>query len=210
MESQVSLGSDRRGCFEPPSETKEPTSDIECIDIVPIESTDNITYFENMEDESQIMHPDSMNHNRYVMGTRLQTRKGGKSWSGNVGEKGVIGGNVGEKGVIGGTDREIEGKPGVKGGKTGVKGGKAEVEGGKTGVKDVQTGVKDVQTGVKGGKLRVKGGKVGMTAGKGGVKDGKGGKGTHKLPTCKFHDLGKGFIKANVNLFENLWITKSA
>ena len=90
MESQVSLGSDRRGCFEPPSETKEPTSDIECIDIVPIESTDNITYFENMEDESQIMHPDSMNHNRYVMGTRLQTRgKGGKSWSGNGGKSGT-------------------------------------------------------------------------------------------------------------------------
>ena len=73
IESQVSLGTERRGCFEPPSDTTEPNSGIVCYDIVPIESPANVTKSENMKYDSQILHPDSQNTNRYVMGTRLQT-----------------------------------------------------------------------------------------------------------------------------------------
>ena len=80
IESQVSLGLDRRGCFEPPSETTPPNTEIECLDILPIEHPDNTTDYAAMDNESQIVHPDCASGNRYVMGTRLQTKgKGGKA-----------------------------------------------------------------------------------------------------------------------------------
>ena len=79
IETQLSIGIERRGCFEPPSDTSEPNSDIVCLDIVPIESPLNETNYENMKIPSQMVHPDSKNHNRYITGTRLQTRgKAGK------------------------------------------------------------------------------------------------------------------------------------
>ena len=51
----------------------EPSKEIDCTDIVPLESQENVTYYEHMKEESQLVHPDSNNSNRYVMGTRLQT-----------------------------------------------------------------------------------------------------------------------------------------
>ena len=74
LESQVSLGSERRGCFEPPSQTEEPNSNIDCPELVSIQSPDNITRYTNMNDDSQLVHPDSSNMDRFIMGTRLQTR----------------------------------------------------------------------------------------------------------------------------------------
>ena len=68
------LGTERRGCFEPPSDTNKPNSNIDCLDIVPIESEFNVTNIENMKVDNQLVHPDSANINRYIMGTRLQTR----------------------------------------------------------------------------------------------------------------------------------------
>ena len=76
LESQISLGTERRGCFEPPSETRDPNTDIVCMDIVPTESPENETYPANMDIPCQLFHPDSKNQQRYVTGTRLQT--GGK------------------------------------------------------------------------------------------------------------------------------------
>ena len=79
-ESKLTLGEERRGCFEPPSETLEPNTGIVCLDIVPIESPDNVTNPARMDNPSQAYHPDSQNQQRYVMGTRLQTRgKGAKT-----------------------------------------------------------------------------------------------------------------------------------
>ena len=78
MESQISLGVDRRGCFEPPSETEPPNTAIDCPDILPIGHPANITNKNAMEDESQILHPDCATMQRYVMGTRLQNVKGKK------------------------------------------------------------------------------------------------------------------------------------
>lgn len=81
----MSLGTERRGCFEPVSETIEPRRGISCLDIVPIESPENVTNYERMKDDSQLLHPDSSNLNRYVMGTRLQTRGNNRV----VGRKGM-------------------------------------------------------------------------------------------------------------------------
>ena len=90
LESQISLGSDRRGCFKPPVDDKLPTSDIDCLDIVPTEHMDNITCIEHMKEESQLVHPDSLNMNRYIMGTRIQTRgKGGTGRKDETGDKGI-------------------------------------------------------------------------------------------------------------------------
>ena len=78
LESQLSLGVDRRGCFEPPSETEPPTKGITCTDILPIDHADNITCEAAMDNPSQLLHPDCSSMQRYIMGTRLQT-KGGTS-----------------------------------------------------------------------------------------------------------------------------------
>ena len=78
LESQISLGTDRRGCFEPPSEDFEPNRGIDCPDIVAIENPSNVTDYTAMDDESQLVHPDCASGCRYVMGTRLQTKAKGK------------------------------------------------------------------------------------------------------------------------------------
>ena len=85
-ESQLSLGLDRRGCFEPPSETTPPNRDVNCPDILPIEDKDNTTDYTALDDDSQIVHPDCPSGQRYVMGTRLQTR-GAKGKSGKSAHK---------------------------------------------------------------------------------------------------------------------------
>ena len=38
--AEFAYGSDRRGCFEIPDNTKEPTSNIDCPDILPVECDD--------------------------------------------------------------------------------------------------------------------------------------------------------------------------
>lgn len=192
-------------------------------------SPENVTNIENLRHESQIVHPDSLNLNRYVMGTRLQTRGGkriknashvnttslvvvdktsseewkisgggtGKDCSGGNG-----GGNVewegseeetchekGGKGQIGGdTNVGKEGDCRERGG-TGekVKKNKSEEESSMDGRLDM-TGHKFARSekdskGAKPGKGGRKIGKVGGKSGK------AGGKSSHKLPTCKFHDL---------------------
>ena len=78
LESQISLNSERRGCFEPPSEIEDPNKDIDCPDILPIEHPDNITNYAAMDTPCQIDHPDCSSMQRYVMGTRLQTKDKGK------------------------------------------------------------------------------------------------------------------------------------
>ena len=80
LESQISLGIDRRGCFEPPSEIIKPNRGIDCPDILPIEHPNNVTDCSAMKEESQILHPDCASEQRYVMGTRFQTKqKGGQT-----------------------------------------------------------------------------------------------------------------------------------
>ena len=78
LESQITLGVDRRGCFEPPSETEPPNKDIDCKDILPIDHPENITDEKAIEEKSQLHHPDCSTLQRYVMGTRLQTAGGKK------------------------------------------------------------------------------------------------------------------------------------
>ena len=78
LESLVSLGADRRGCFEPPLETKVPSKNIDCKDILPIGHPENVTDENAMNDESQLLHPDCSTSQRYVMATRLQTTAGKK------------------------------------------------------------------------------------------------------------------------------------
>lgn len=78
IESQLSLNIDRRGCFETVSDTLDPTTDIDCPDIIPIEHSENVTDFRAMEVDSQLCHPDGSTVKRYVMGTRLQTKLKGK------------------------------------------------------------------------------------------------------------------------------------
>ena len=43
-----------------------------------MEHPENITNVKAMEDESQLLHPDCSTMQRYVMGTRLQTKVDGK------------------------------------------------------------------------------------------------------------------------------------
>ena len=81
IESQLTLGNERRGCFEEVSETREPSTGITCLDIVPIESPHNLTDPSQMETLCQRFHPDSQNQQRYVTGTRIQTRGKGKKKS---------------------------------------------------------------------------------------------------------------------------------
>ena len=78
LESQISLGVDLRGCFEPPSETVLPKTNIDCQDILPIDHPENVTDEKAILDESQLLHPDCPTMQRYVMATRLQTVVGKK------------------------------------------------------------------------------------------------------------------------------------
>ena len=78
MESQISLNSERRGCFEPPSEIEDPNKDIDCPDILPIEHPNNVTNYAAMDNQSNLEHPDCSSMQRYVMGTRIQNNTKGK------------------------------------------------------------------------------------------------------------------------------------
>ena len=62
---------DRKGCFEVPSETRKPRHGIDCKDLDPIHPTYDRSKF---EDKDPLIHPDSSNINRYILGTRLQSK----------------------------------------------------------------------------------------------------------------------------------------
>ena len=69
-----------KGCFEKPSHTKKPTKDIDCPDILPLAHQQNQNGNQSlMDNPSTLLHPDVVGSKRYIMGTRLQMRKSGKS-----------------------------------------------------------------------------------------------------------------------------------
>ena len=76
--SELAFG-ETHGCFEKPSATREPTANIDCPDITPLQFAHNITNRDAMKVESRLVHPDSTSLTRYVLGTRLQMRKGATS-----------------------------------------------------------------------------------------------------------------------------------
>ena len=56
--AELAYGSDRRGCFQIPSEDEDPTSGIDCPDILPIECDDergNLHDPQAMENSSQLV-----------------------------------------------------------------------------------------------------------------------------------------------------------
>ena len=74
--SELAFGG-THGCFEKPSSQKDPTANIDCPDITPLMFTDNQTNREAMNNESRLIHPDTGSSlTKYVLGTRLQMRKG--------------------------------------------------------------------------------------------------------------------------------------
>ena len=73
-ESLRCLG-DRRGCFEIPSDSRKPMSNVDCKDLEPIEAEVDISKFESVD---PLDHPDSDNMNRYILGTRLQMKSQSK------------------------------------------------------------------------------------------------------------------------------------
>ena len=73
LESQISLGTERRGCFEPPSDDYPPNYNVECPDILPTELQGYEPSVEAAQHESPLEHPDSKTGKRFVMGTRMQT-----------------------------------------------------------------------------------------------------------------------------------------
>ena len=81
FESLLTLGTERRGCFEPPSDELEPNTGIECTDILPIQLQENESNPAAMQSTCTRDHPDSTNEQRYVTGTRLQTRGKGRKKS---------------------------------------------------------------------------------------------------------------------------------
>jgi hypothetical protein len=73
--SQLAFGQ-YHGCFEKPSSTKDPTSNIDCPEIKPLNFCDNKVNREAMNNDSRLVHPDSSSLTKYCLGTRLQMRKG--------------------------------------------------------------------------------------------------------------------------------------
>ena len=67
----------KHGCFEKPSSKRDPTSNIDCPDITPLMFSGNMANREAMKNESRLIHPDTGSSLvKYVLGTRLQMRKG--------------------------------------------------------------------------------------------------------------------------------------
>ena len=68
------------GCFEKPSDTQKPRTDIDCPDILPLALVENPEVDRSrMRNPSQIIHPDIKGTKRYLMGTKLQMRDSGTS-----------------------------------------------------------------------------------------------------------------------------------
>ena len=74
--SELAFGG-KHGCFEMPSATRDPTSNIDCPDITPLKFSNNEVNREAMLVDSRLVHPDTGSTlTKYVLGTRLQMRKG--------------------------------------------------------------------------------------------------------------------------------------
>ena len=59
----------RRGCFEPPSDEHTPTKNLSCPDILPTELQGYEPDLDAIANDSQLVHPNSKNGKRYIMGT---------------------------------------------------------------------------------------------------------------------------------------------
>ena len=97
--AELAYGSRRRGCFENPDDNREPQTELDCPDILPVEHQEDIGHLHDpmaMKNPSQLVriqknhpnintanitqvHPDVRGTNRFVTGTRLQMRKAGTS-----------------------------------------------------------------------------------------------------------------------------------
>jgi hypothetical protein len=75
MEAELAYGK-TRGCFEKPSDSVLPKTDISCPDIVPTELQTDINR-DAMKNSSILVHPDVSTHTRYVFGTRSVVLKYG-------------------------------------------------------------------------------------------------------------------------------------
>ena len=67
------------GCFEKPSMTEPPSKDIDCPAILPLAHAVDEVDSSAMENPSPVIHPDTKEQRRYIMGTKLQMRGRGKS-----------------------------------------------------------------------------------------------------------------------------------
>ena len=76
--SEYAFG-EKLGCFEKPSATRDPTKNIDCPDLTPLEFSGNPVNREAMKNPSRLVPPDSNSLTKYCLGTRLQMRKGGTS-----------------------------------------------------------------------------------------------------------------------------------
>ena len=65
-----------RGCFETPSMTKEPDTEIDCPSVAPLTFSNCIVNREAMNDPSKLVHPDSPYLRRFCLGTRIQMQQG--------------------------------------------------------------------------------------------------------------------------------------
>ena len=68
-----------KGCFQTPSATVEPDSDIDCPDVSPLTFSNSIVNREAMNDPNKLVHPDSSSLVKYCLGTRIQMQKGKSS-----------------------------------------------------------------------------------------------------------------------------------
>ena len=74
--SQATFG-EKLGCFETPSSTRDPTSNVDCPDIAPLKfSEGRMANRDAMKVDDRLVHPDSDSREKYCLGTGLQMRKG--------------------------------------------------------------------------------------------------------------------------------------
>ena len=74
--SQAAFG-EKLGCFEKPSSTRDPTSNIDCPDITPLQFSERkMVNRDAMKVDDRLVHPDSESREKYCFGTALQMRKG--------------------------------------------------------------------------------------------------------------------------------------
>ena len=65
--SEQAFGS-KGGCFEKPSDRRNPQKDIDCPDVLPLQFSDNIPNREAMRHKSPLVHPDVNGTDRYCLG----------------------------------------------------------------------------------------------------------------------------------------------
>ena len=68
-----------QGCFEKPSFVEAPRTDIDCPAILPSAYNEQEVDSQAMTNPSPFVHPDTKDHRRFIMGTKMQMRGKGKS-----------------------------------------------------------------------------------------------------------------------------------